>query len=131
MILSLFLVSFSVSAESVFGDMEGEYMISDPGGQETDYMILMLNEGDKVTLNFHSHFGDVLIACEGNGEMVDEVMETELNCIIEDAFQFPMSYNVDMTGITDTDDFVAPMVMRMNIHGGETESTGKGKFARI
>ena len=102
MILSLFLVSFSVCGAVTLGDIVGEYEVTMPN-IEIVTMVDLSGDG-KITIVKKSLFVD--LTCQGYAEVVEEsILESRVVC--ENGLE--IVDRIDFKNVSDFDKFSAPV----------------------
>ena len=125
--LIVFLVSFSVSAKGFFGNMEGDYKVSNASGISGEHFILSLQENAIVTLKQFGRNGDIQGECTGDGILADGVFEARLTCVLEEVGKVALTYTVYLDDTSIDDHFIALTVIDFGM--GKIEE--KAKFERI
>ena len=128
--LIVFLVSFSVSAESVFGDLTGEYKVSNPTEMDSLYFMLILKEDGSVAFEAFSGDDKLQMECEGDGQLVGGMIKTQLVCQAH-GNRALLNYDVDVSSVSDYENFVAPMTSELSVMGNVRKDEDDGKFTKI
>ena len=117
--LIVFLVSFSVSAESVFGDLTGKYQM-DIVGKDPAKGIILFEETGRVVLT--SLTGDEL--CSGSGVKQGDMVEINLSCDhLKTAMQF------DLSSVSDFEQFSVPIIRTITAWG--VQISKQANFERL
>ena len=95
----LLFVSFSVSAESVFGELTGKYRMS-IFGKDPARGIIVFEKMGRVIMT--SEAGDAL--CHGHGDKEGAIVEIKLSC---NGMETVM--RLDVSDVADFERFVAPI----------------------